>query len=202
VITDATGQIIARGRNRIYDDVGDGRHLHGHGLTHAEVNALVTVDYTGLDRQTCALYTTTEPCPLCIGAFYMSGLRELRYASSCASATAATSRACSTASRPRSRAWWCGARNAASCTRRAPGRSTRDGRHADADADGTAPDAGGGAGTGDGPGGATRGLGVPAALHGASRRRGRKQAITSIAKADRDRYLVERRVNVARRRHG
>jgi len=48
----------------------------------------------------------------------------------------------------------------------------------------------------------TRGLSVPAALHGASRRRGRKQAITSIAKADRDRYLVERRVNVARRRHG
>lgn len=81
VITDATGQIIARGRNRIYDVVGDGHHLHGHDLAHAEVNALVTVDYTGLDRQTCALYTTTEPCPLCVGAFYMSGLRELRYAS-------------------------------------------------------------------------------------------------------------------------
>jgi len=46
------------------------------------------------------------------------------------------------------------------------------------------------------PGLLTRGLSVPAALHGASRRRGRKQAITSIAKADRDRYLVERRVTL------
>jgi len=81
VISDATGHIIARGRNRIYDAVGEGPHLHGHDLAHAEVNALVTVDYAGLDRQMCALYTTTEPCPLCFGAFYMSGLRELHYAS-------------------------------------------------------------------------------------------------------------------------
>ncbi len=81
VVTDAAGHIIARGRNRIYDAVGAGEYLHGHDLAHAEVNALVTVDYTGLDCQTCALYTTTEPCPLCIGAFYMSGLRELHYAS-------------------------------------------------------------------------------------------------------------------------
>jgi len=81
VVTDATGHIIARGRNRIYDAVGAGGYLHGHDLAHAEVNALVTVDYRGLDRQACALYTTTEPCPLCVGAFYMSGLRELHYAS-------------------------------------------------------------------------------------------------------------------------
>ena len=26
------------------------------------------------------LYTTTEPCPLCLGAFYMSGVRTLHYA--------------------------------------------------------------------------------------------------------------------------
>ncbi len=81
VITDATGQIIACGRNRIYDAVGEDQHLHGHDLAHAEVNALVTVDYADLDRQACALYTTTEPCPLCFGAFYMSGFRELHYAS-------------------------------------------------------------------------------------------------------------------------
>jgi len=65
-IADATGYIIARGRNRIYDAVGEGTHLHGHDLAHAEVNALVTLDYADLDRQTCALYTTTEPCPLYI----------------------------------------------------------------------------------------------------------------------------------------
>ncbi|MGH2345141.1 MAG: RtcB family protein [Chloroflexota bacterium] len=46
----------------------------------------------------------------------------------------------------------------------------------------------------------TRGLGVPAALnsasHGAGRRLGRKKAIESITKADRDRYLKDRGVTL------
>jgi len=50
------------------------------------------------------------------------------------------------------------------------------------------------------PGFLTSGLGVPEALHsashGAGRRLGRKQAIASIAKADRDRYLAERGVTL------
>ncbi len=50
------------------------------------------------------------------------------------------------------------------------------------------------------PGFLTRGLGVPEALrsasHGAGRRLGRKQAIASIAKADRDRYLAERKITL------
>jgi tRNA-splicing ligase RtcB len=50
------------------------------------------------------------------------------------------------------------------------------------------------------PGFLTSGLGVPAALHsashGAGRRLGRKQAIASIAKADRDRYLAERKITL------
>ncbi len=50
------------------------------------------------------------------------------------------------------------------------------------------------------PGFLTRGLGVAEALHsashGAGRRLGRKQAILSIAKADRDRYLAERKITL------
>jgi len=50
------------------------------------------------------------------------------------------------------------------------------------------------------PGFLTRGLGVAEALHsashGAGRRLGRKQAIASIAKADRDRYLAERKITL------
>ncbi len=81
VVTDATGRILSRGRNRIYEDVGESGYLYGQILAHAELNALVTLETRGIDRHTSVLYTTTEPCPLCMGAFYMSSVRELRYAS-------------------------------------------------------------------------------------------------------------------------
>ena len=80
-ITNRQGAILSRGRNRIHDRQDGGNLFQGHALAHAELNALIALDQGGLDLHTCILYTTTEPCPLCLGAFYMSGLRELRYAS-------------------------------------------------------------------------------------------------------------------------
>ena len=79
VITDASGQILARGRNHSRD--GGPAPVHSHTLAHAEVNALLALNSDHADPHTCILYTSCEPCPLCFGAFYMSGLRELRYAS-------------------------------------------------------------------------------------------------------------------------
>lgn len=76
VITDAGGKILSRGGNRI--------HSRGRGLdplAHAEMNALLDFDFGALDAHECALYTTTEPCPLCMGAIYMSGVRQIHYAS-------------------------------------------------------------------------------------------------------------------------
>jgi tRNA(adenine34) deaminase len=81
VITDQAGRVLARGRNRIYESTPDGPTLYGHRLAHAEVNALVALDYTGLDPLACVLYTTTEPCPLCTGAIRMAGIGEVHYAS-------------------------------------------------------------------------------------------------------------------------
>ena len=80
VITDQTGRVLARGRNRIFESTPDGPTLYGHRLAHAEVNALVALDYTDLDPLTCILYTTTEPCPLCTGAIRMIGLGAVHYA--------------------------------------------------------------------------------------------------------------------------
>jgi tRNA(adenine34) deaminase len=80
VVTGADGAILARGRNRIHDKRGADGHIHGNPLAHAEANALVTLDYHPIDPHTCILYTTTEPCPMCMGMFYMSGLRTLHYA--------------------------------------------------------------------------------------------------------------------------
>lgn len=83
VITDAAGVIIARGRNHIRDDVD--APVKRHELAHAELNALLCLHYTDgdghdTDPRSWTLYTTMEPCPLCMGAFYMSGLRQLHYA--------------------------------------------------------------------------------------------------------------------------
>lgn len=49
-------------------------------LAHAELNALLQIKRDDPERHSYILYTSAEPCPLCFGAFYMSGLRDLRYA--------------------------------------------------------------------------------------------------------------------------
>ena len=80
VVTDKDGNIHARGRNRIYDKKRPEGRQRGDELAHAEVEALHALDYASFDPHTYILYTTTEPCPMCMGTFYMSGLRTLHYA--------------------------------------------------------------------------------------------------------------------------
>jgi tRNA(Arg) A34 adenosine deaminase TadA len=81
VITDAQGTILARGRNRIFEGPTQGSFISGHRLAHAEVNALLSAPWQDVNPQTCILYTTTEPCPLCVGAIRMNLIGEVRYAS-------------------------------------------------------------------------------------------------------------------------
>ena len=80
-ITDGEGKILSRGRNRIWDANVPAGQVGQTELAHAELNALLALGVDQGDRHTWALYTTTEPCPLCLGAFYMSGVRNLHYAS-------------------------------------------------------------------------------------------------------------------------
>lgn len=82
VVADAEGKVLSCGRNRIHERSGEDGHLYGHKLAHAELNALVTLDNDGCDPVECILYTTTEPCPLCVGALRMSDVGEVRYAAS------------------------------------------------------------------------------------------------------------------------
>lgn len=72
VVADAQGTVLSRGRNRIYERSGEDGSLFGHRLAHAEINALVTLDYERYGPAACILYTTTEPCPLCVEATRMS----------------------------------------------------------------------------------------------------------------------------------
>ncbi|MDI6770475.1 MAG: nucleoside deaminase [Anaerolineales bacterium] len=80
VVADAGGRVIARGRNRIHNEIGPQGTVFNHQLAHAELNAILQFDSFAKGRNACVLYTTMEPCPLCLGAFYMSGMRTLCYA--------------------------------------------------------------------------------------------------------------------------
>jgi tRNA(adenine34) deaminase len=80
VVTGLDGTILARGRNRILDDAAPKNQLCGNTLAHAELNALTSLDADQETRHVCCLYTTMEPCPLCLGAFYMSALRTVYFA--------------------------------------------------------------------------------------------------------------------------
>ncbi len=84
VVVDADGVVVARGRNRLRDAAyGDGEPnaLHRHPLAHAEVNALLAFPFGERSAAGCTLLATTEPCPLCVGAVRMSGVKRLVYAS-------------------------------------------------------------------------------------------------------------------------
>src|SRR5215212_4980602 len=80
VVADAEGEVISRGRNRIHERSGEDGYLFGNKLAHAELNALVTLDNDGWVPVECTLLTTTEPCPLCVGALRMSDVGAVRYA--------------------------------------------------------------------------------------------------------------------------
>ena len=79
VVTGPDGNVLTRGRNRVYEKIKPGG-VNGAALAHAEVEALQGLDLDAVDPHACTLYTTTEPCPMCMGTFYMSGVRTLHYA--------------------------------------------------------------------------------------------------------------------------
>jgi tRNA(adenine34) deaminase len=82
VIADAEGNIVARGRNRIMDTSAPDNQVCANELAHAELNALLALKlgYDECKAKNVALYTTMEPCPLCMGAVYMSDVKTLHYA--------------------------------------------------------------------------------------------------------------------------
>lgn len=86
VVTDDDGKILAQGRNRLAEHNEASPHLPGtpyltgSPLAHAEVNALLELGYRAADPMPL-LFTTTEPCPLCMGAARMAGVGQVVYAS-------------------------------------------------------------------------------------------------------------------------
>lgn len=70
------GTIMLRDHNRSAEKDTINRRI-----SHAEANILRRTDTDSVsDLHTCVLYTTMEPCPMCMGTCVMSNIRHLRYA--------------------------------------------------------------------------------------------------------------------------
>jgi tRNA(adenine34) deaminase len=81
VITNETGEILSIGRNRSSDKAPESeKQICGVPLAHAELNALLALDYAEVDPHLCILYSIVEPCPLCIGAICVAGIKNVHYA--------------------------------------------------------------------------------------------------------------------------
>jgi tRNA(Arg) A34 adenosine deaminase TadA len=76
-VAGADGRVVARGRNRIFDPPGTG--LAGTRLAHAEVDALAQLPATSRYRDH-VLYSTLEPCLLCVAATLHSTVGRIEYA--------------------------------------------------------------------------------------------------------------------------
>lgn len=80
-LTDETGAVVARGRSMQFEKSDEPGRISWSKLSHAEVNTLLQVSaHDHQNIRAFTLYTTLEPCPLCIGAFVMSNVRNLRFA--------------------------------------------------------------------------------------------------------------------------
>lgn len=80
VIHRPSGRSMALGRNRNREVQAPSGQVASTSLAHAEINALLQIRPDSVDPGECVLYTSLEPCPLCMGALYMSGIRTVAYA--------------------------------------------------------------------------------------------------------------------------
>ena len=76
IITDQDGNVLMTGRN----ESGEGRYPN-HRVAHAEASCVRNLDiekYPNLSEY--HLYTTMEPCPMCMGTLVMGGIRKVHVA--------------------------------------------------------------------------------------------------------------------------
>lgn len=77
IVVDENGRIVSKGRNMIGENSGGHREIYGNAIAHAELNALAKLDGEHLNKYT--IYCSMEPCVMCAGAIYMSGIRNIVY---------------------------------------------------------------------------------------------------------------------------
>ena len=78
VVTDESGAIVARGRNRIFDEPA-ARELGASRLAHAEINALLALP-SDRTYEGWTLWSALEPCHLCLSAAHSMRVGAVRFA--------------------------------------------------------------------------------------------------------------------------
>lgn len=76
VITDESGNVLLRDHNR-RNEAG----IVNRSIAHAEINILRRLNVSEIEPRNLVLYTTMEPCPMCLGTAVMANIKHLRYAS-------------------------------------------------------------------------------------------------------------------------
>ena len=76
LLTDGRGQVLAEARNSVVTESDP----TGHAETNLVRLAGSLAARQGIDLSTCTLYTSTEPCAMCAGAIYWSGIGRVVYA--------------------------------------------------------------------------------------------------------------------------
>jgi len=77
-IVDAAGALLARGRNHVYDPATGRETLERTPLAHAEMNALARIP-SEADLSGATLWSTQQPCSMCIAAISFCGVGTTRY---------------------------------------------------------------------------------------------------------------------------
>ncbi|WOK07914.1 nucleoside deaminase [Imperialibacter roseus] len=79
VLVDGEGKVLMKGENTIMTS--------GDALGHAEVNLIrkASKKFSYEFLNTCTIYTTDEPCPMCTSAIFWSGIKKLVFGMSKAS---------------------------------------------------------------------------------------------------------------------
>ena len=76
LIVNLEGDVITTGRNQMFEQTIKNRKM-----AHAEMNALMSLPYEEHPEiRKYTMYTTTEPCPMCMGSIVMSDLRKVKIA--------------------------------------------------------------------------------------------------------------------------
>ena len=76
VIVGVDGNAVSIGRNQILEERFKNRNM-----AHGEMDALMNLDYDAHPEiRKYTMYTTLEPCPMCMGSIVMSDVRKLRIA--------------------------------------------------------------------------------------------------------------------------
>ena len=74
-------ELVSIGQNMICVDQADKPVIYGNSLAHAEINAIIQLklkEHPNIRSYT--LYSTTEPCILCVGAIVMGNIRHCKFA--------------------------------------------------------------------------------------------------------------------------